>query len=819
MTSARENSLLADLNDPQRQAVTHIDGPLLVVAGPGSGKTRVITRRCAYLVGAGVQARNVLAITFTNKAADEMRKRCEALGVARGMWVYTFHALGARLLREFGPLAQVEPGFSIYDVPDQLRLIKQAMELSHVSEGQIEPSYAQAEISDAKSKLLSVAAYSDRADWHEKRTVARIYDAYEKLLRQNNAVDFDDLLMRVATVLRDHPDVAERLNVRFRYVMIDEYQDTNHAQYLIARFLSQHHRNLCVTGDPDQSIYGWRGADIRNILEFERDFPDAKVVRLEENYRSTGNILKVASALIANNRRRKQKDIWTRNGDGTQVEIWRHSTGVDEAERVADAIARERETGAAWHDFAICYRVNAISRGLEEALRARGIPYRIARGVEFYNRKEIKDTVAYLRLLVNPADDVALLRVINTPARGIGKTTIERLLSAAAGLRLTLFEACRRAGEFQELQSVAAKVAPFVRVMDRLAGHLNDPLPEVVSAVLSISGLEAALKKERDEDVEGEDRVANVAELVTAAARFADENPEGTLADFLHRASLTGDQDAIDEKSGAVQLLTLHAAKGLEFPVVFMVGVEQGMLPHERALSLKGDVEEERRLCFVGITRAQRRLVLTHADERIIRGIPQGQIRSQFLREVVSPAVVEQDFSEMRPWGRRRDDGLDGPHFVPTDDSGAPRRSIASEWFGGDTEAVRDVSADDEFSPPPRGAQHRPGPVSSSDAATEADSDARLPRALRPKRKWRAGESADDVPTIQFGETPKPPPPADSDRFKDWKEGTLVQHAKYGVGQIRWIRPGSGQTRAAIKFAGSGERTFILELAPIVKLK
>jgi DNA helicase-2/ATP-dependent DNA helicase PcrA len=785
-TAASAQAILADLNEPQRQAVTHRDGPLLVIAGPGSGKTRVITRRAAYLVHSGVSPHNVLAITFTNKAADEMKRRIETLGVARGMWIHTFHALGARLLREFGPLADVQPGFSIYDEADALRVVKEALEVCDVSEEFLKPDTARERISAAKGRLETPRDVEARADWYEQQAVAHVYEAYEQLLRRRNAVDFDDLLMRVALVLGEHPEIVERLNIRFRYALIDEYQDTNHAQYLIARYLTQHHRNICATGDPDQSIYAWRGADIRNILEFERDYPDAVVVRLEQNYRSTGHILHVAAQLIRANRRRKHKELWSELGPGEPIQVWRFAEGYDEAERIAETIAELHAAGRSYSDFAIFYRINAVSRGLEESLRHRGIPYKIARGVEFYNRKEIRDVLAYLRVLVNPADEIALLRIINTPARGIGKTTIERLRTHAEQARRaaptgdggpTLLDVLRDAEHVPGLGAAARRIAPFVALLDRLQAAADLPVSEAVSTVLTQSGLEADLRKEHDAG--GEDRLANVQELVTAAIRYEEETEEPALRDFLNSVSLASDQDQVDEHAGVVMLMTLHAAKGLEFPVVFLVGLEQGLLPHEWALRADREVEEERRLCFVGITRARERLYISHAAERVIRGTPTPRSPSQFLAELDDGSLVCEDLSAAR---------------------GAPDRASMIEGF---VPLVEDL-------PPEEAAR------------------------LVPKRRLRDRPASDEVETdVASGETsdesarrwprrpkPAPPPPSTSTApYADWKPGMLVRHERYGVGQLLWIRPGSGNTRAGVKFAGYGEKTLILEFSPIRKLE
>lgn len=766
--SAAVNDLLDNLNDPQRQAVMHRDGPLLVLAGPGSGKTRVITRRAAHLVCTGVSASNILAITFTNKAADEMRRRINELGVARGMWVYTFHALGVRLLREFGSLARVRPGFTIYDVDDQIRLIKESMDHAQVPETSLKAEQIQSRISRAKNKLQTPAEFARISDFGEGRMAAAVYAEYERRLERNNAVDFDDLLMRIAVMLRDHPDLAESLGRRFRYLLIDEYQDTNHAQYLIARYLSQHHRNICVTGDPDQSIYGWRGADLNNILEFERDYPDARVVRLEENYRSTRNVLRVADTLISANTRRKHKKLWTGNAPGAPVHLWNFYEGRDEANRIADTISRLRAGGRGYGDFAIMYRVNALSRGLEEALRNRGIPYRIARGVEFYNRKEIKDTLAYLHVLVNPDDDIALLRIINTPTRGIGKTTIERLKLLAADHRTTLMNILANISAFSEMRVSAPKILAFVGLLARMRAALEMPVSDCASTVLSMSGLEEELRAERETG--DEDRLANVQELVSAARVYESEAIEPSMTEFLSRISLTSDQDAIEAGATSVLMLSLHAAKGLEFPIVFVVGIEQGLLPHDRALGGDGDIEEERRLLFVGVTRARTELYLTHARQRLIRGSLMPRSPSEFLRNLPEDGLDVQDF----------DDG--------------PRASFAND--------------DDELSQAPR----RTSRPQSGFADPGRAPGARLFAARRRRPGDEFGENELNVPSPQV----QPPP---SSRFADWKVGTLVQHKEYGVGQVQWIQPSPEQTRAGIKFPRLGEKTFILEKAPIQLLK
>jgi len=755
--SLREDDILAGLNAAQQAAVQHIDGPLLVLAGPGSGKTRVITRRAANIVRCGVRPWNVLAVTFTNKAADEMKRRIEALGVGRGMAVMTFHALGVRLLRELGTLVGVRAGFSIYDDDDQARMFKEAIRFCKLDDKMLRIERVRHAISAAKNQLQEPQEYAERADYFDQRAIARVYAVYTELLRKNNAVDFDDLLMLPALLLQRRPEVTQQLNERFRYVLIDEYQDTNHAQYVLAQLLAKHHRNLCVTGDPDQSIYAWRGADIRNILDFEEDFPEATTVRLEQNYRSTPAILRVASQIIRNNKRRKHKDLWTENADGEPVFVWDFETGDAEAEHIAETIAEMARENRRYSDIAIFYRINALSRGLEESLRARGIPYRIARGVEFYSRREIRDTLAYLRLLVNAADDIALRRIINTPARGIGDRTVARIADAAAHAGLPMLEfLLTRPGAAGLSAAAEKKVAGFVELMAELrAAAAETPLAELTSLVVERSGLEDDLRGEAAEG--GDDRLANIAELVTAAARYEEETEEPSLEGFLQRISLASDQDAVDEAAGVVMLMTLHAAKGLEFPVVFLAGMEDGLLPHERSINDKEGIEEERRLLFVGVTRAEKRLYLTRADTRVIRGALMARTASRFVYEIPDDASVSESFRD-----RSRDRRLEA-------------------W----------------------GAQTQPSP--------EEDWAGRRSRNLRRMEEAEPVYSVND-PTIGPRVAPERSP------FADWAAGTLLQHTRYGVGQIVWIQPGGSWTRAGVRFAAYGEKTLILEKAPVQRL-
>ncbi len=631
-TDAGLDELLTDLSEPQREAVTHTDGPLLILAGPGSGKTRVVTRRAAYLAATVTEPWHILAVTFTNKAAREMQERIAALSPGEGMTVSTFHALGARLLRIHHDRAGVPPNFTIFDTDDRRKVIKQAIEQCDLSTTNWQPAVVEREISLAKSTMLTAEAYAiEETDWRQ-RTIARIYEAYEALMTNMAGLDFDDLLMRVALLLGRDSELRDRLEDRYRYVLIDEYQDTNAAQYRIAQLLTQQRRNLCATGDPDQSIYGWRGADIGNILRFEGDFEDARVVRLEQNYRSTKRILSAADALIAGNMQRKEKTLWTDNADGPAVRAVEYDTADEEAHSIAAEFAVLSRQGANLSDTAVFYRVNSLSRVVEEALIRSGVAYQIARGVEFYRRKEIKDVLAYLRVMVNPADALSLLRVINTPPRGIGATTVKRLVAVAEAAGRSVLDLITSGDDLSALGRSAAKVGEFGELWGKLADVLDWPAAKAIEHVVSHSGLRAFYKPVTDAEG-GPGR--NIDELISAAADFHKQQPDATIRDWLEHTALVSDVDAVESDTGSVTLMTLHAAKGLEFDNVYMIGLEDGLLPMRRFDEDESeDTEEERRLCFVGMTRAKRRLTLSRARYRTSRGSAARTVRSPFLDEL-----------------------------------------------------------------------------------------------------------------------------------------------------------------------------------------
>lgn len=645
------DDLLADLTETQRAAVTHGEGPLLVLAGAGSGKTRVITRRVAYLLQQGVRPSSILAITFTNKAAGEMRARVEALVPGHKVIVSTFHSLGARLLRQYADRLNIDRNFTIYDVDDRNKLVKDALDALNLDSVKFTPDRLAGGISGAKNQLLTPKEYERQASDFFTQTVAKVYHGYEKRLRAANGMDFDDLLYLPAMALKLNEELRADLDARFKYVLIDEYQDTNQAQYQIARRLSLHHPNICVVGDPDQSVYKWRHADIRNILDFERDFPGATVVTLEQNFRSTRNVIAAANAVIDRNKQRKKKSLVTQNPPGEPVRVLTFDTGLDEAEQVVSRIKATVAGGKfRYRDHAIFLRINALSRSLESAFVKHGVQFQIVKGLAFFERKENKDVLAYLRVLVNPTDTVGFLRAVNEPARGIGKVSLDRLMKYAEDNEIGPLAAAGMVHKIPEIRGKAATgLRDFYRLMSDLRAKLTDPPHELIRAVLDQSGYRKMLAESNEED--DADRLANVDELVTAAKQFHDEDATRTLADFLERVALAADVDAWDEAADHVSVMTLHSAKGLEFPVVYMLAMEQGLLPHERSLQKPDDVEEERRLCFVGMTRAMKELNLCRARLREVRGQSLYAVPSMFLDEL--PGGVEHvDVSANRHGGR-----------------------------------------------------------------------------------------------------------------------------------------------------------------------
>jgi DNA helicase-2/ATP-dependent DNA helicase PcrA len=626
---------LADLNPAQREAVLHTEGPVLVVAGAGSGKTRVLTRRIAHLLGAvGVKPPEILAITFTNKAAGEMRERVGDLvgPPARAAWVMTFHSACGRILRREAQRLGYRSNFTIYDQADQIRLVKRCLEELERDPKRFTPRGIHSQISNAKNTLVGPDDYGERVASFYDQTVAEVYDLYQKRLFASNAVDFDDMLFLTVDVLERFPEAREKWQEAFRYVLVDEYQDTNHAQYRLLQLLAEKHRNVFAVGDPDQSIYGFRGADIRNVLEFEHDFPGSYTIALEQNYRSTQHILDAANGVITHNRERKEKNLWSELGDGDPVRVIEVEDEHAEARYVAAEIALLVEEGFSGSEVAVFYRTNAQSRVLEDILVRQGIAYQVIGGPRFYERAEIKDLVAYLQVLDNPYDAVSLLRIANRPRRGIGDSSLARLQTWADQREISLWEATAEA-EMAGVGAAPQKALKAFRatIESLMSAAMELEVPELIEEVLARSGYMESLEAERT--IEAQGRMENLQELVSVAREWREQAQDTTLSAFLQEVSLYSDQDAIQGDGSLVTLMTLHNAKGLEFRAVYLIGMEEGIFPHSRSIEEQG-IEEERRLCYVGMTRARERLTLLHASSRMLFGGRNHNLPSRFLDEL-----------------------------------------------------------------------------------------------------------------------------------------------------------------------------------------
>ena len=653
---------LSDLNPQQQAAVRHETGPLLLLAGAGSGKTRVITTRIAYLFRRGVAPERILAVTFTNKAAREMRERVEALvgrQAGRAMVISTFHSLGMRLLREEIERLGYKRNFSIYGSADQLRLLRDLGRELLPQGVRCDVERLLWLISDAKNRLQSPADFQAGFGDPDRQLAARVYPRYQQALKAYNAVDFDDILLLAVRLLKDFPDVREAWQERFAFLMVDEYQDTNAAQYQLLRILAARHQNLCVVGDDDQSIYGWRGAEPGNILDFEKDFPGAKVIKLEQNYRSTGSILAAANAVIRNNPKRKEKALWTADGPGAPLQIVTCEDGEEEARLVVERLQAERyQQNLAYRDFAILYRTNVQSRAFEEQLRYENIPYVLIGGQQFFDRKEVKDFLAYLRVLVNPRDEVSLLRILNFPKRGIGETTAERLIEASAAQRRPLWEVLRDPVGVTDLgEKPLAAMAGFVALLERYRRRFREAreLAETARRLLAEAGIEDEVFRSAADPQQGKRRMEYLAEVISALATYEERDGAPNLAGFLDKVSLLDqDEPGRDDKESklardAVVLMSLHSSKGLEFPHVFLVGLEEDTLPHQRSGGEGCDIDEERRLCYVGITRARQSLTLFHARRRKKFGKFEERLPSRFLAELPGEVVARCDGAAERP--------------------------------------------------------------------------------------------------------------------------------------------------------------------------
>ena len=649
MAVTPHEELLADLNPAQREAVLHVDGPLLVVAGAGSGKTRVLTHRVAHLIGAhGIKPNEILAITFTNKAATEMRERLERMlgHTARAIWILTFHAACGRMLRREAERLGYRSNFTIYDQADQVRLVKACLEELGKDPKRFTPRGIHSQISNAKNQLITPDEYTARVSSFWDQTVAEVYDLYQRRLFRSNAVDFDDILMLTVQVLERFPEARERWQTAFRHVLVDEYQDTNHAQYRFLQLLAEKHRNVFAVGDPDQSIYAFRGADIRNILDFERDFGGAGVIALEQNYRSTNRILEAANAVIDNNRARKPKRLWSELGEGDPVEVVEVEDEHAEARFVAAEIARQVESDTSASEIAVFYRTNAQSRVLEDVLVRQGVPYQVIGGPRFYERAEIRDAVAYLAVLNNTDDAVALMRIANRPRRGIGDTSIRKMVTHAESLGISLWDATADPEAAGVAGASARAIRGFRNVMESLMSAAQElPVDELVQAVLERSGTIEAYEAERT--IEAQGRIENLEELVGSAQEYRRRVDEPALAGFLEEVQLQSDQDTLVADEAQVTLMTIHNAKGLEYRVVFLIGMEEGIFPHARSIE-DNEVEEERRLAYVGMTRAMERLTLTHTTARSLYGRREYNLPSRFLDEL--PATVARERLRPASW-------------------------------------------------------------------------------------------------------------------------------------------------------------------------
>ena len=765
-------SIYDKLNEPQREAVYHTDGPLLILAGAGSGKTRVLTHRIAYLIEErNVNPWNILAITFTNKAAGEMRERVDSLvGFgSESIWVSTFHSMCVRILRRFIDRLGYDNRFTIYDTDDQKTLMKEVCKKVAIDTKVFKERSLMSAISSAKNALILPDEFELNAGGDfAKLKIAKVYREYEAQLKANNALDFDDLLVKTVQLLQTQPDVLENYQERFRYIMVDEYQDTNTVQFQLVRLLAGKYRNLCVVGDDDQSIYKFRGANIRNILDFEHEFSDACVIKLEQNYRSTGNILNAANRVIANNKGRKEKTLWTANGEGELVHLRQFDTGYDEADFIAEDIKKEVRAGASYNDHAVLYRTNAQSRLLEEKFVAMNVPYKIVGGVNFYARREIKDLLAYLKTIDNGMDDIAVRRIINVPKRGIGLTTINRIQESAAERGLGFYETLMAPELIPGIGRSAAKLDSFAALIEYFKGLTGQmSITDLLREVIEKTGYMESLDSEDKEDAQA--RKENIDELINKAAAYEeaaeDRDEPATLSAFLEEVALVADIDSLDEEQDYVVLMTLHSAKGLEFPHVYLAGMEDGLFPSYMTITSddRDDLEEERRLCYVGITRAEQELTLTCARRRMVRGETQYNKISRFIKEI--PA-------ELLDTGSRR---IEPETEVP----------VQQNTYAHAREAFRARAF---------GAAYSNGAGKSSGVSS--------------------GKSSQGLASLQKGSQLA----AGSGGSPDYAEGDRVRHVKFGEGTVLEIRSGGRDYEVTVDFDSAGVRKMFAKFAKLVKI-
>lgn len=757
---------LSMLNPEQRLAAETLEGPVLILAGAGSGKTRALTYRVANLMDHGVKPWSILALTFTNKAAREMKERIARLvgDQAEEAWISTFHSTCARILRRDIEKLGYGRSFTIYDDDDQGTVIKEILKRQNIDEKFLPPREIKAKISDAKNRLLGPDEwFAQTGRDFRSQTLHDVFVAYEERLKAANALDFDDLLVKTLELLAEHPPVLESYRDRFRYVMVDEYQDTNYAQYMLVKLLTDRSRNLCVVGDDDQSIYGWRGADIRNILDFEKDYPDATVIKLEQNYRSTANILDAANQVIAHNTGRKEKALWTEQGEGETIKLFCAGDEREEAAWVADRIKKLERHGEGYGRTAVLYRTNAQSRVLEEMLMRAGIPYKVFGGLRFYDRREVRDVIAYLRVIANPTDDVSLRRIINVPKRSIGDATITELVNHAQQEQMPLFSALTDLPA--SLSSRPRKcVGDFFTLMTTLMAMKEAlPLGEFVQQLVEMTGLLSQYQKE-DSD-EARTRIENIQEFLGAVEEFARQTENATLEDYLENVALVTELDQAEDEKQYVTLMTLHSAKGLEFPNVFMTGMEEGVFPSGRSLMEETRMEEERRLCYVGITRARQRLFLSRASQRMLYNQVNHNAPSRFLAEI-------------------------------------PERLLEDEW-----EAKRRQTFHDAPAPQPRS-------YTSGYGLKSAPTVSQLGQP-----RLTLGGNMLEIPGVQKGFTPSKARQSASALQNLFKKGDRVMHRKFGEGSVVELTGSGADARIAIEFTAYGVKEFALSIAPIVKVE
>jgi len=767
--------IFAGLNPAQTKAVEHTDGPLLIMAGAGSGKTKVLTCKIANLLAKGVAPWSILAITFTNKAATEMRDRVDRMigEGAKDVWLSTFHSFCARFLRrEIEATGLYKRNFVIYDASDSQVVIKECLKEMNLDPKQYAPSAVQNAISNAKNQLMGPKAMERDADSFFQQKVAEIYKLYAKKLRTNNALDFDDLLMISVLLLEEHEEVREKYQNRFKYILVDEYQDTNGAQYQLTKILAAKHHNLCVVGDADQSIYGWRGADIRNIMDFEQDYPEARTIKLEQNYRSTKNILAAANAVIEHNINRKKKELWTENTTGEKITVYEAGDERDEAQFIATTVMKQKTIfNASYGDIAILYRTNAQSRVVEETFMRSGIPYTMVGGLKFYDRKEIKDILAYLRVIYNPLDTVSLMRIINVPKRGLGAASLGKIAAYADANGLTVFDVISSPDTLDAIPGITARTKKplelFATFIFKYMGYqANMHIDDLIEKVLEESGYLRELKEENKP--ENESRIENLKEFIGVARDFekSEENP--TLENFLATLSLVSDIDNAELEDDRVTLMTLHAAKGLEFPTVFMIGMEEGLFPHSRTLMDENEIEEERRTCYVGITRAERKLYLTCARQRTIYGKTSPAVRSRFLGE-----IPEEYTESLIP--RANSYGFaNANHYGPQQRSG--------------TMTFR-----------PSASQMGRNPAAFTDKAKSAF------EVLNSMQK-RSVNVQPQTGVIR------------PDTSVEWKVGDKARHGKWGIGTVVSVKGEGEEVELKIAFPGQGVKGLMQKYAPISKV-